>query len=128
MPRRSILSAAERTRLLTLPDTEDKWIRHYTFSEADLSLIRQRRGDANRLGFAVQLCLLRLPGQGLLPDATVPMPLLQWIGRELRLDPVCWPQYAEREETRREHLLELRAYLGLEPLSLIHISEPTRPY
>jgi len=30
MPRRSILSAAERTRLLTLPDTEDEWIRHYT--------------------------------------------------------------------------------------------------
>ena len=120
MPRRSILSAAERTRLLTLPDTEDEWIRHYTFSEADLSLIRQRRGDANRRGFAVQLCLLRLPGQGLLPDATVPMPLLQWIGRELRLDPVCWPQYAEREETRREHLLELRAYLGLEPFGLTH--------
>ena len=69
MPRRSILSAAERASLLALPDTEDELIRHYTFSEPDLSLIRQRRGDANRLGVAVQLCLLRFPGQGLLPDA-----------------------------------------------------------
>jgi len=120
MPRRSILSAAERDSLLVLPDSQDELIRHYTFSEPDLSLIRQRRGDANRLGIAVQLCLLRFPGQGLLPDATVPMPLLQWIGQQLQLDPVCWPQYAEREETRREHLLELRAYLGMEPFGQVH--------
>ena len=52
MPRRSILSAAERDSLLALPDTQDELIRHYTFSEPDLSLIRQRRGDANRLGVA----------------------------------------------------------------------------
>ena len=55
MPRRSILSAAERECLLALPDAEDELIRHYTFGEPDLSLIRQRRGDANRLGVAVQL-------------------------------------------------------------------------
>jgi hypothetical protein len=120
MPRRSILSAAERDGLLALPDAQDELIRHYTFSETDLSLIRQRRGDANRLGVAVQLCLLRFPGQGLLPDALVPPPLLQWIGRQLRLDPACWSQYAEREETRREHLLELRAYLGMESFRLAH--------
>jgi len=120
MPRRSILSVAERDSLLALPDAEDELIRHYTFSEPDLSLIRQRRGDANRLGVAVQLCLLRYPGQGLLPDTAVPTSLLHWIGRRLRLDPTCWPQYAEREETRREHLLELRAYLGMKPFSLAH--------
>ena len=120
MPRRSILSSTERESLLALPDTTDELIRHYTFNDPDLSLIRQRRGDANRLGVAVQLCLLRFPGQGLLPNAIVPIPLLQWIGQQLRLDPVCWPQYAAREETRREHLLELRAYLGVKPFSLAH--------
>ena len=99
MPRRSILSTAERISLLALPDTADELIRHYTFSETDLSLIRQRRNDANRLGVAVQLCLLRFPGQGLLPDATMPVSLLQWIGRQLRIDPSCWPHYAERDET-----------------------------
>lgn len=62
MPRRSILSAAERENLLALPDAKDDLIRYYTFSETDLSLIRQRRGPANRLGFAVQLCYLRFPG------------------------------------------------------------------
>ncbi|KDM11835.1 transposase TnpA, Tn21 [Klebsiella pneumoniae] len=56
MPRRSILSAAERESLLALPDTKDELIRHYTFSESDLSIIRQRRGPANRLGFAGHCC------------------------------------------------------------------------
>jgi TnpA family transposase len=120
MPRRSILSAAERESLLALPDTEDEFIRYYTLSEADLSLVRQRRGEANRLGLVLQLCLLRFPGQGLLPDAVVPTPLLQWLGGQLRLDPGVWPQYAHREETRREHLLELRAYLSMAPFGLAH--------
>ena len=59
MPRRSILSAAERESLLVLPDSKDDLIRHYTLSDTDLSIIRQRRGPANRLGFAVQLGLVR---------------------------------------------------------------------
>ncbi|CAB3800659.1 Tn3 family transposase ISSod9 [Paraburkholderia ultramafica] len=77
MPRRSILSVTERDSLLALPDTEDGLIRYYTFSDSDQSLIGQRRGNLNRLGFAIQLCLLRYPGQGLAADAVVPSSLLQ---------------------------------------------------
>lgn len=71
MPRRSIFSDAEQKNLMMQPNTDDELIRYYTFSESDLLLIRQRRGDANRLGMAVQLCLLRFPGQGLLTDTVV---------------------------------------------------------
>jgi hypothetical protein len=53
MQRRSILSTIERNSLLTIPDEQDDLIRHYTLNELDISLIRQRRGDANRLGFGV---------------------------------------------------------------------------
>lgn len=118
MPRRSIWSAAERESLLALPADEDELIRQYTFSESDLAMIRQRRGDTNRLGVAAQLSLLRFPGQGLSAEADVPAVLLDWIGRQLGIDPTCWPEYAAREETRREHLLELRTYLGLGPFGL----------
>ena len=62
MPRRSILSATEREHLFALPESLEKFIRRFTLSEADLSLIQQHRGAANRLGFAVQLCYLRFPG------------------------------------------------------------------
>lgn len=47
--------------MLALPDTKEDLIRHYTFSDIDLSIIRQRRGPANRLGFAVQLCYFQNP-------------------------------------------------------------------
>jgi len=69
MPRRSLLTAAERAALLAFPSTDDELIRHYTFSEFDLSVIRQRRGNHNRLGFAVQLCCLRYPGFALPTEA-----------------------------------------------------------
>ncbi len=79
MPRRSILSAAERESLLALPDAKDELIRHYTFNETDLSVIRQRRGAANRLGFAVQLCYLRFPGTFLGVDEPPFPPLLRMV-------------------------------------------------
>jgi TnpA family transposase len=76
MPRRSILSAAERDNLLAMPAAKDELIRHYTFSETDLSIICQHRGPANRLGFAVQLCYLRFPGIILGADESPFPPLL----------------------------------------------------
>ena len=42
---------------------------------------------------------------------------MRWIGQQLHIDPACWPQYAEREETRREHLLELQTWLNLTPFA-----------
>ena len=113
MPRRSILSATDRESLLALPESDDELIRHYTFSETDLALIRLRRGDANRFGFAVQLCLLRYPGHALAADREVSDVLIRWVAAELRLDTAVWKDYGKRAETRREHLLTLRAYLEL---------------
>jgi TnpA family transposase len=118
MPRRSILSATERENLMALPEEQDDLIRHYSFTESDLSLIRQRRGDANRIGFAVQLCLLRYPGYALASDMPMPDPVIQWIARQIRSDAAAWPQYGARDETRREHLQELRAYLSLSAFGL----------
>jgi TnpA family transposase len=57
MPRRSFLTPAERASLLAFPVSDDELIRHYTFSEPDLSVIRQRRGNRNSLGFAVRIGL-----------------------------------------------------------------------
>ncbi len=120
MPRRSLLTSTERIALLAFPVTEDAMIRHYTFSEADLAVIRQHRGGQNRLGFAVQLCVLRYPGCALSPDAQAPEALLGFVARQLRVEPELWSQYAQRAETRREHLLELQTWLALTPFSASH--------
>ncbi len=118
MPRRSLLSETERASLLILPQSQDDLIQRYSFTDADLALIRQRRGAANRLGFAVQMCLLRYPGYALASDTALPDPVLHWIAKQVRSDAEAWPEYAEREKTRNEHLHELRAYLGLSVFGL----------
>ena len=60
MPRRQVLSDTERENLLALLDNRDELIKYYTLSERDLGIIGLRRGDANRLGFAIQLCYMLL--------------------------------------------------------------------
>jgi len=113
MPRRNFLTPAERASLLAFPVSDDELIRHYTFSEPDLSVIGQRRGSHNRFGFAVQLCYLRYPGFALPTDAEPPAALLALVGRQLHIEVDVWPQYAQRAQTRREHLAELQAWLNL---------------
>lgn len=120
MPRRSILSAAERQSLLALPETEAELIQHYTLSEPDLSLIRQRRGEANRLGFAVQLCYLRFPGTILGVSGQPHLPLLNLIAQQLNLSRESWGDYGQRQQTRREHQAELQAWLGISMFTTSH--------
>lgn len=120
MPRRSILSAAERETLLTLPDSKDDLIRHYTLSDNDLAIIRQRRGAPNRLGFAIQLCYLRFPGTLLSPDAVPFLPLLHFVADQLKVSAKHWDDYGQREQTRREHLTELQTAYGFVPFSMSH--------
>lgn len=82
MPRRSILSVAERESLLSLPASQDDLIRHYSLSESDLSLVRQRRGASNRLGFAILLGYMHYPGiiLGLADEPDAPFDYLRYIG------------------------------------------------
>ena len=62
MSRRDLLTDEERRALFGVPADHDALVRLYTLSRDDLELVHARRGDANRLGFAVQLALLRHPG------------------------------------------------------------------
>ena len=117
MPRRSILSVSEREGLLALPENQDDLIRYYTLNESDLSIIRQRRGSANRLGFAIQLCYLRFPGITLGVDQS-PFPfLLKLVADQLKVPAECWEDYGQRKQTRREHLSELQTWLGMSMFS-----------
>ena len=85
MPRQAILSATERQNLLALPDTTEELIRRYTLTEADLAVIHQHRGAANRLGFAVQLCYLRFPGIILGIDEAPFPSLLRLVAEQLKM-------------------------------------------
>lgn len=120
MPRRSILTPAERESLLAVPSDPDDLIQFYTLQEQDLALVSQRRGVHNRLGFAVLLCYMRYPGFILMPESEPAKALLEFLCQQLDLQPEAWLQYALRPETRREHLLELQEYFGFRTFTQAH--------
>jgi TnpA family transposase len=80
--------------------------RHYLLGPEGLELVRSKCRTVNRLGFAVQLCLLRHPGQGLGPGEHPPAPMLACVAGQLGVPPVAF-EYARRDQTRREHAAEL---------------------
>ena len=122
MPRRSILSAQEKQTLLALPDTQDDFIRHYSLSEADLSIIGQKRSDANRLGFAIGLCYMRYPSIILGVNESPHPTLLDFVAKQLNVNPNYWQDYGIREVTRREHLIELQQIFGFQAFSHLNYS------
>jgi TnpA family transposase len=120
MPRRSVLTATERESVLALPESKDELIRLYAFSETDLAIINQRRGRANRLGFAIHLCYLRFPGVVLSVDAAPFPPLLRLVAQQLKVPLESWEQYGHRDQTRREHLIELQTVFGFKAFTTSH--------
>jgi hypothetical protein len=62
LARRQLLTDEERNALLGIPTGPDAMVRRFTLSQADQEFVAGRRGDANRLGYATQLALLRHPG------------------------------------------------------------------
>ena len=120
MPRRIILSAAERASLIALPNDDDELSNYYEFSERDLSVIRRHRGAPNRLGFAVQLCYMRYPGIVLGAGEDPHLPLLCWVAKRLGVSSQGWNKYGRRETTRREHLSELQVTLGFTGFNASH--------
>ena len=117
MPRQELLTESQRLSLQSPASDERTMVRHYTLSSEDLALINRRRGEPNRLGFALMLCYLRFPGRILQQGEEPPAELCAFVAEQLGLDAAHFGDYAERDQTRREHALEIQAALGLRPLS-----------
>lgn len=120
MPRRELLTGAQSVELLAFPEDESELIRLATLSKEDFAFVRQHRGDHNRLGVAVLMIYLRYPGRVLGPTEPPHAPVLGIVAAQLRLSPAVWDVYAQRDETRREHLQELLPRLGLVQFTRTH--------
>lgn len=95
-------------------------MRHYSLDSADLAIAKNHRGDANRLGFAVQLCYMRYPGIILaLSDKPTPK-IVQIVSDQLDINSDEWGKYGKRAETRREHLQELQRLFKYKSFSSSH--------
>jgi TnpA family transposase len=121
MPRQQpLLTKLERDELISIPSDELTLIRLTSFTSEEKKLISKRRGDANKLGFALQLCYLDYTGAaidvGMIPNAS----LVSMVAKNLNIDVSKWHDYSERPTTRWEHLKELYEFFDLAPSTAIH--------
>lgn len=114
MPTRELLTPMQRLPFLGIPsDLDERDIaRYYTFSAADLTLIKRRRRPANRLGFAVQLTFLRFPGFPWDPKFAIPSAALTFLATQIGESLRTLETYAGRAPTRFEHLAEIQRVYG----------------
>jgi hypothetical protein len=85
MAHRRLLTDEERFELLGIPLDKDGMARCFTLSRTDQNLVAERRRDTNRIGFAVQLALLRHPGIALAQLEQPVEPLVQWLAGQLEI-------------------------------------------
>ncbi|PZN68756.1 MAG: hypothetical protein DM484_30965 [Candidatus Methylumidiphilus alinenensis] len=110
------ISLSERENLNRFPSDipEDDLIAFFTLSTIDKGLLLDRRGDHNRLGFALQLCTVRYLGY--CPDdlAHIPQTVTSYLAKQLDItSPVALIlQYGQREHTRTDHLQEIVDFVG----------------
>lgn len=110
----SFLSTAQRERLSSYPDeiSSGDLGRFFTLASRDLALVAQQRGDHNRLGFALQLCVLRylgfIPNRLLVP----PLAVVRLLAHQLDVATEAIQAYGERDQTRSGHLVQVMQHLG----------------
>ncbi|WP_054943659.1 Tn3 family transposase [Paenibacillus ihuae] len=117
---RELLTPEERMQYLQIPPDLGEWElgTYFTFTQHDLEIIQQRRRDYNRLGFAVQLCVLRYLGWTLSDVRDVPFQVLRYIAKQINADVESFASYGDREATRYEHLYEIRKEYGFQTFTL----------
>lgn len=117
---RELLTPEERLQYLQIPSDLGEWElgTYFTFTQHDLELIQQRRRDYNRLGFGVQLCVLRYLGWTLSDVKEIPDQVLRYIAKQVNVDITSFASYGEREATKYEHLEEIRKVYGYQTFTL----------
>lgn len=128
-----LLTEEQRLEFTQIPQNISEWeiAKHYTFTDNDIEIIKRHRRDYNKLGFAVQLCCLRNPGWSLSNINGIPDIVLNYIAEQLQISPKEFERYAQRENTRLEHLQELREEYGYRSFTdsdSIFISEFLTPF
>ena len=113
MTRRRQLTEAQTAALFNPSTDPREKVRHYTLSSADIAMVRNCRGDHNRLGCALMLCYLRRPGRPLRINEHPPSALVSFVAEQIEVLPGVLHDYLGAERVIRRHAAELQSRLGL---------------
>lgn len=108
---------AERYGRFNGEPNAEQFARHFHLDDVDLGNARRRRGDHNRLGFALQLGTVRFLGTFLQDPTDVPPSVVDFVAKQLNLSSDCLPSYLTRPPTRLEHTLEIQRLYDYRALS-----------
>lgn len=90
-------SARERSGQSVGDPTTQELARSFHLDDADDAQIVEKRGDANRLGFALQLTTVRVVGTFLEDPTAVPLAVIATMSRQLGIDPTTDLATSRRE-------------------------------
>ncbi len=110
----NFLSEAERLRFNSFPAdlSAEDLIGFFTLSPTDLRQIPANASAANRLGFALQLILLRFLGFHLPQLSSVPSEVIDFAASQIDVESEQLGSYGEREQTRSDHQRQIEKYLA----------------
>lgn len=94
------------------PQTSIELIRDWTLTEEDIDEALRRRGDLNRLRFALQLCHLRSRGKWIRSYPAISMAATNYVARQLSLPPIGEISGPARRQTETQHRAQVREHLG----------------
>ncbi|HLZ55368.1 MAG TPA: DUF4158 domain-containing protein [Ktedonosporobacter sp.] len=90
--------------------------RCFWLTPEDMLEVKTCRGAANRLGFALNLLLMRLLSCPFPETGQIPPRMVRFVAMQLNAHPEALAEYAvKRPQTRDEHLVQIRTYLKLRP-------------
>lgn len=116
---KELLTNEQRQSFMDLNELSDwELAAYHTFSARDMAVIARHRRDDTRLGFAVQLALLRYPGWPFLAFPQIPEKIILHAAQQIQVDPQFWTAYAVRENTVWDHIKEIRETYEYQPFSI----------
>ena len=91
--------------------------RYFYLDKSDINFIQKRRGEQNRLGFALQLTSVRYLGTYIFDVNIIPNNVQDFVAKQLSItDLTILQSYAQREVTKREHNALIRKQYGYQEL------------